>query len=68
MDVSVNGEMVSVDENAVLSDVIRNLQLSPEQSGTAVAVNDEVIPKGRWGSLRIQMGDRIEIVRPVQGG
>jgi thiamine biosynthesis protein ThiS len=33
-----------------------------------VAVNREITPKSAYGSLVLQEGDRIEIVRPMGGG
>ena len=34
----------------------------------AVAVNETVIPRARWGEVALQPGDAVEIVKPVQGG
>jgi sulfur carrier protein len=36
--------------------------------GIAVAVNDRVIRKSIWQEHELQDGDRVEIVRAVQGG
>ena len=36
--------------------------------GVAVAVNGEVVPKGRWASTRLAHGDRVEIVTAAAGG
>jgi thiamine biosynthesis protein ThiS len=36
-------------------------------AGVAVAVNELVVPRGRW-SQQVIAGDRIEIVTAVQGG
>lgn len=36
--------------------------------GVAVARNGEVVPRGEWATTRLEPGDEIEIVRPIQGG
>ncbi len=36
--------------------------------GVAVAVNGEVVPKGRWASTPLVHGDRVEIVTAAAGG
>ncbi len=38
------------------------------QGGIAVAVNERVVPRSRWGELELQAGDRIEIVKAIAGG
>ncbi|MFY9292735.1 MAG: sulfur carrier protein ThiS [Methylorubrum rhodinum] len=39
---------------------------SPE--GIAIAVNGRVVRRSAWGETAINDGDRIEIVRAMQGG
>lgn len=39
---------------------------SPE--GIAIAVNGRVVRKSAWGQTALNEGDRIEIVRAMQGG
>jgi sulfur carrier protein len=36
--------------------------------GLAVAVDAEVVPRGEWGTTRVEDGARVEIVAAVQGG
>jgi sulfur carrier protein len=43
-------------------------QLNVESGGTAVAVNDRVIRRSVWSEHQLSEGDRVEIVRAVQGG
>lgn len=40
----------------------------PLPAGVAVAVNDRVVPRSRWRSTHVVLGDRVEIVSAVQGG
>lgn len=43
-------------------------QLAPEARMVAVERNGEIVPRRRWAETRLADGDRIEIVRFVQGG
>jgi|BEDMetMinimDraft_2_1075160.scaffolds.fasta_scaffold01918_4 sulfur carrier protein len=61
----VNGEEAPF--FATLSELLASRNVHSAR-GTAVAVNGAVIPAARWGEVRLQPGDRIEIVRPFGGG
>lgn len=43
-------------------------QIADDARGIAVAVNDEVVRRSVWDERPLQDGDRVEIVRAVQGG
>src|SRR4029079_14388874 len=65
MRVMVNGEpreISSASVDALLS------ELEYEGSHLAIAVNYDVVPKGRWAETRLQAGEEIEIITPRQGG
>ena len=51
-----------------LDELLRALGVPPDRTGTAVAVNDAVVPRGRWAATRVAEGDRIEIITAAQGG
>jgi thiamine biosynthesis protein ThiS len=34
----------------------------------AVAVDGEVVPRGRWDDIELRSGQRVEILQAVQGG
>jgi sulfur carrier protein len=36
--------------------------------GIAIALNGSVVPRASWATTRLNDGDRIEIVRVMQGG
>jgi len=40
----------------------------PAGKGIAVALNGEVVPRGRWHYTSLSNGDAVEIVGAVQGG
>jgi len=43
-------------------------ELDYEGTHFAIAVNFDVVPKGRWADTRLKAGDEIEIITPRQGG
>ena len=68
MELTINGEAKSVDESATLDYVLAEVGVTQERAGVAVAVNDSVIPKSQWADRRLSPGDRVEVIRAVQGG
>ena len=68
MKISVNGEDREVRHNLNIYELLVDLELSPGQSGIAVAVNREVIPKTVWKDTELREDSEIEIIRAVQGG
>lgn len=64
--VTVNGTPRRVARSATIADVVA--AMSTARSGIAVAVNDEVVPRGGWESRRLRERDRVEILTAVQGG
>lgn len=63
MNITVNGE-AAVHEGTLAALVADSV---PDRAGVAVAVNDEVVPRASW-DRPLADGDRVEIVRAVQGG
>ena len=68
MKIRVNGEYREVRLNLNIYDLLIDLELSPDQSGIAVAVNREVIPKSMWKRTVLHENSEVEIIRAVQGG
>ncbi len=68
MKIHVNGENREVRLNLNIYDLLIELELNPDQAGTAVAVNREVIPKTAWKETELCEGSEVEIIRAVQGG
>lgn len=66
MTLVVNGEPQEVDDGATVQDVVALVGARP--TGTAVAVNGDVVPRGAWGHRPLHEGDRIEVLTAVQGG
>ena len=68
MKISVNGEDREVLLNLNIYDLLIHLDMNPDQSGVAVAVDREVIPKTKWRQIELREGSEVEIIRAVQGG
>lgn len=63
----VNGQNRSPDDYALVS-VMAADGIDAGARGIAVAVNDAVVPRGRWAETVLSPGDRVEIVKVLQGG
>lgn len=65
MQVIVNGE-----QREITSTRVDALLGELDYAGThlAVAVNYDVVPRGRWAETVLKDGDAIEILTPRQGG
>ena len=68
MKISVNGKEKTVSPNLNVHDLLITLELDPVQSGIAVAVDREVIPKTEWQAVELRENSEVEIIRAVQGG
>ena len=70
MRLNVNGEDRD-SASATLADLWRaetaELELSTPK-GFAIALNGAVVPRGAWAATALNDGDRIEIIRAMQGG
>ncbi|EST21778.1 sulfur carrier protein ThiS [Streptomyces niveus] len=64
--VSVNGA-ARVLAGPVTLDVLV-ATLTPAPSGVAAALNETVVPRGRWAATALSDGDRVEVLTAVQGG
>ncbi len=64
--VSVNGEARALPAGTDLGALLATL--TQAASGVAAAVNESVVPRGRWAATTLGEGDRVEILTAVQGG
>ncbi|TAM91201.1 sulfur carrier protein ThiS [bacterium] len=65
-DIVVNGEAIALEREVTLGELLASLGVARE--GSAVALNDMVIPKRRIDAQLVRPGDRVEIIRAVAGG
>ena len=66
IDLIVNGEPHLVTEGATVADLVSSLGSDPRS--VAVERNGDLVPRARFAATRLAAGDRIEVVRFVQGG
>jgi len=66
MRVLLNGEEREIPDGLTILGLVEHLKLNPER--IAVERNREVVPRAEWATVRIQEGDRLEIVHFVGGG
>jgi len=66
IEITVNGELVSIPEKTSLKDVLEIVDVPPNY--LAVEVNAEVVPREQHSSLIIQEQDDLEVVTLVGGG
>lgn len=64
--VVVNGEHRRVPDDLTLDQLVATL--TDARSGVAAAVNEAVVPRGRWPATRLGAGDRVEVLTAVPGG
>ncbi|HTJ26246.1 MAG TPA: sulfur carrier protein ThiS [Candidatus Limnocylindria bacterium] len=66
MTLSVNGTSRDVTAGTTL-DVLLD-ELGVRRDGSAVALNDDVVPRARYAATVLREGDRLEIIVAVAGG
>jgi sulfur carrier protein len=68
MEVTVNGEPRELEAGATVAVAVAAVCSVPGARGLAVALDGEVVPRGRWPQTPLREGARVEIVVAVQGG
>lgn len=66
MQIRLNGENRTVAEATTLAALIAELEL--EGKRIAVELNGEIAPRSRHETIRLNAGDRVEIVQAIGGG
>lgn len=67
MNILVNNKPHPLPSTSTLQGALASLNI-PLQKGIAIAVNDEVIPKGQWETFTLKEADKVTIIRATQGG
>lgn len=65
--IRVNGESRPWRAQTV-GDLLAGEGIAMDSGGLAVALNENVIPRGAWATTRLKPDDRVEIVQIVRGG
>jgi sulfur carrier protein len=63
---TLNGTSREIAEGTTLDALLG--ELGVRRDGTAVALNDDVVPRVRHATTTLQEGDRLEIIVAVAGG
>ncbi len=66
MQIEVNNQPLQLSEGTTVSALAVQLELSPV--GTALAVNNKMIPRTAWETHVLQEHDRIVIIKAACGG
>jgi sulfur carrier protein len=64
--IHVNGVPRDLAERMTVGELVASV--TDCDTGCAVAVNGEVVPRRDWAQRQLMAGDRIEILTAVQGG
>ncbi len=66
MKIYVNQQPIEVDDETTVKALLKAQQIAPD--GTAVAVNNKLVPKGEWESHRLNNEDKLIVIRATFGG
>jgi sulfur carrier protein len=66
--ITLNGERRQLPAGATVANAIELLEVAGPARGVAVAVNGEVVTRGRWDDTELPEGAQIEVVAAIQGG
>lgn len=66
IEVTVNGETKSIPPNLSLAELLKHLNMPDDR--LAVELNEEVVRKINWETIKVNGDDKIEIVHFVGGG
>jgi sulfur carrier protein len=68
MTIRLNGEERELPDGATVAGALATLDVAPDARGVAVAIDREVVPRGRWSDTVLTEGAQVEIVMAIQGG
>lgn len=68
MIVTLNGERIELADGGRVNDAVAKVGADSRRRGVAVAVDGEVVPRGRWASTELRDGQAVEVVEAIQGG
>jgi sulfur carrier protein len=66
--VRCNGDPVEIEEGATVQALLARIGVEADARGIAVAVDGEVVPRGRWPETPLQSDAQVEVVTAIQGG
>jgi len=66
LEILLNGKSHQIAAGASYADLVADV--AAEARMVAVERNGEILPRARWAATPVGAGDRVEVVRFVQGG
>lgn len=66
MNITVNENVVVIDEQSTLEQLLRILD--KPLTGSAVAVNQKIISRSQWAEYKLCEGDQISLFQAIAGG
>ena len=66
--IRLNGEASELRAGETVARVLRELGISNDTRGVAVAVDGEVVPRAVWDSFVLSPDARVEVLTAMQGG
>ena len=64
--IKINGKVKTINQNVNLSNLLKDLRIPIKK--VAIELNQEIIDKKKLKNIKIQNGDKIEIVHFIGGG
>ncbi|MEZ5076588.1 MAG: sulfur carrier protein ThiS [Solirubrobacterales bacterium] len=68
MRIELNGAPHELGAGATVADAARLAGASRDGRGVAVAIDGEVVPRGKWGTTPLRDGQKVEVLAAIQGG
>ena len=68
MKITLNGEERELGGPQTVAELVESFGPQNDGRGVAVALNGEVVTRGRWTTTTLANDDRVEILRAVGGG
>lgn len=65
--IQINGKDESL-AGPTIAALLEDKEIGANARGIAVALNGAVVPRAAWRQTTLSAGDRVEIVRVLQGG
>ncbi|MCP9269827.1 sulfur carrier protein ThiS [Xenorhabdus sp. XENO-1] len=66
MNIIVNDQPITLSTSMTAQQLLEHVQRS--QSGTALAINQTIIPRSEWNTHQINDGDNILLFQAIAGG
>jgi sulfur carrier protein len=66
MRIRLNGEERDIPDGSTVRTLLEHLGIQPER--VAVEINEEIVRKAVYGGVRVNEGDRVEVVQFMGGG